>query len=156
MVGWHHWLNGHEFEQTLGDGKGQRSLVCCSPWGRNGSDTERLNWLTGTVARVGSRIRPLTQRWNHTLVSAALQVPKARRACSSAQRKKSVAFSGTATLRADFPRTRKSEDNGLASVKCWKTKWTTRNSTGICFIDGSRNKRKMDLCNNYKLHFNNI
>ena len=33
MVGWHHRLNGHEFEQALGDGKGQGSLVCCSPWG---------------------------------------------------------------------------------------------------------------------------
>ena len=33
MVGWHHWLNGHEFEQILGDGERQRSLVCCSPWG---------------------------------------------------------------------------------------------------------------------------
>ena len=32
MVGWHHWLNGHEFEQALGDGEGQRRLVCCSPW----------------------------------------------------------------------------------------------------------------------------
>ena len=34
MVGWHHRLNGHEFEQTLGDGEGQGSLVYCSPWGR--------------------------------------------------------------------------------------------------------------------------
>ena len=33
MVGWHHWLNGHEFQQALGDGEGQGSLVCCSPWG---------------------------------------------------------------------------------------------------------------------------
>ena len=33
MFGWHHQLNGHEFEQTPGDGKGQGSLVCCSPWG---------------------------------------------------------------------------------------------------------------------------
>ena len=33
MVGWHHQLNGHEFEQVLGDGEGQGSLVCCSPWG---------------------------------------------------------------------------------------------------------------------------
>ena len=33
MVGWHHWLNGYEFEQTLGDNEGQRSLACCSPWG---------------------------------------------------------------------------------------------------------------------------
>ena len=33
MVGWHHQFNGHEFEQTPGDGEGQRSLACCSPWG---------------------------------------------------------------------------------------------------------------------------
>ena len=32
-VGWHHWLNEHEFKQTLGDREGQGSLVCCSPWG---------------------------------------------------------------------------------------------------------------------------
>ena len=37
MVGWHHQLNGHEFEQTLGDGERQGSLVCCSPWGHKGS-----------------------------------------------------------------------------------------------------------------------
>ena len=44
MVGGHHWLNGHEFEQALGDGKGQGSLACCSPWGHKESDmTERLN-----------------------------------------------------------------------------------------------------------------
>ena len=45
MVGWHHWLNGHEYEQAQGVGKGQGSLVCCSPWGRKESDmTEWLNW----------------------------------------------------------------------------------------------------------------
>ena len=44
MVGWHHWLSGHEFEQTLGDDEGQGSLVCCSPWGCKESDmTEELN-----------------------------------------------------------------------------------------------------------------
>ena len=44
MVGWHHQLNGHEFEQALGDGEGQGSLACCSPWGHKESDaTERLN-----------------------------------------------------------------------------------------------------------------
>ena len=32
MVGWHHWLNGHEFEQTPGDSEGQWRLACCSPW----------------------------------------------------------------------------------------------------------------------------
>ena len=44
MVGWHHRLNGHEFEQTLGDSEGQGSLVCCSSWGRKQLDmTEWLN-----------------------------------------------------------------------------------------------------------------
>ena len=45
MVGWHHQLDGHEFEQALGDGEEQGSLVCCSPWSRKESDTtEWLNW----------------------------------------------------------------------------------------------------------------
>jgi len=39
MVGWHHWLNGREFEQASGVGDGQGSLVCCSPWDRKESDT---------------------------------------------------------------------------------------------------------------------
>ena len=39
MVGWHHGLDGHEFEQALGVGDGQESLVCCSPWGRKVSGT---------------------------------------------------------------------------------------------------------------------
>ena len=44
MVGWHHQLDGHEFQQALGVGDGQGSLVCCSPWGRKESDlTKRLN-----------------------------------------------------------------------------------------------------------------
>ena len=44
MVGWHYELNGYEFEQAPGDGEGQGSLACCSPWGRKDSDmTERLN-----------------------------------------------------------------------------------------------------------------
>ena len=45
MVGWHHQLTGYEFEQALGDGEGQGSLACCSPWGCKESDTtEQLNW----------------------------------------------------------------------------------------------------------------
>ena len=45
MVGWHHRLDGHEFEQSPGAGDGQGGLVCCSPWGCRESDmTERLNW----------------------------------------------------------------------------------------------------------------
>ena len=45
MVGWHHWLDGHECEQGLGVVDGQGSLACCSPWGCKESDTtEQLNW----------------------------------------------------------------------------------------------------------------
>ena len=44
MVGWHHRLNGHEFEQALRDGEGQGDLTCCSPWGHKELHmTERLN-----------------------------------------------------------------------------------------------------------------
>ena len=39
MVGWHHRLSGHGFEQALGDDEGQGSLKCCSPWGHKESDT---------------------------------------------------------------------------------------------------------------------
>jgi len=45
MVGWHHWLDGHGFEQTPGDSIANGSLACCSPWGLKESDTtEPLNW----------------------------------------------------------------------------------------------------------------
>ena len=44
MVGWHHQLNGHEFEQASGDGEGQGSLACCNLWGHKELDrTEQLN-----------------------------------------------------------------------------------------------------------------
>ena len=42
MVGWHHQLDGHEFEQAAGVGDGQGSLVCCSAWGHKESDTTEL------------------------------------------------------------------------------------------------------------------
>ena len=44
IVGWHHWPNGHEFEQAPGDGEGQGSLMCCSHWGH--SQTRLSNWTT--------------------------------------------------------------------------------------------------------------
>ena len=57
MVGWHHCLNEHEFEQPLGDGEGQRSLGCCSPWGCKELDTteqlnnKKANILAGIIPR---------------------------------------------------------------------------------------------------------
>ena len=45
MVGWHHWLEGHEFEQAPRVGDRQWSLACCSPWGhKEAKMTERFNW----------------------------------------------------------------------------------------------------------------
>ena len=57
MVGWHHRLDGHEFEQALGDDDGQGCLVCCSPWGRKESDmTEQPN-NNKLVSQVGHQTR---------------------------------------------------------------------------------------------------
>ena len=57
MAGWHHRLDGREFEWTLGDGDRQGGLVCCDSWGRKEPDTtERLNWTDwmkiGTIDRM--------------------------------------------------------------------------------------------------------
>ena len=46
MVGWCHRLDGHEFEQALGVGEGQRNLACCSPWGHKESDTTEVTSQT--------------------------------------------------------------------------------------------------------------
>ena len=46
MVGWHHGLNGHEFEQIPGDSEGQGSLACCSPWGSKELDTTEQQLYT--------------------------------------------------------------------------------------------------------------
>ena len=55
MVGWHHRLDGHEFEQTQGDSEGQGSLVCCSLWGRKELDaTERLKTTKTQPSPVGT------------------------------------------------------------------------------------------------------
>ena len=54
MVGLHHWLNGLEFEQTVGDSEGQGSLACCSPWGHKELDTS--NWTTESNHLPGSDV----------------------------------------------------------------------------------------------------
>ena len=51
MVGWHHQLNGHEFEQALGDGEGQGSLACCNAWDHKESDT--TEWLNNSKKTLG-------------------------------------------------------------------------------------------------------
>ena len=75
MVGWHHWFNGHEFEQTPGDREGQRSQTCCSLWGHKESDTiEWLNnnnnqtsdlpvWVTTSTLAYRIATKMLLQEW---------------------------------------------------------------------------------------------
>ena len=64
LVGWHHWLNGHEFEQTPGDGGGQGSLACCSPWVTKSqtclSDWTIVQWrnLANSTLNKWSRLPP--------------------------------------------------------------------------------------------------
>ena len=60
MVGWHHWLDGHEFEQALGIGDGQGSLACYSTWGCKELDmTERMNWTEEQSIKASSRPFPV-------------------------------------------------------------------------------------------------
>ena len=55
MAGWHHWLDGHEFECTPRVRDGQGGLVCCDSWGRKELDsTEGLNWGKGTTGSCAS------------------------------------------------------------------------------------------------------
>ena len=70
MVGWHHWPDGQEFEQTPGVSDGQGSMACCSPWGRQESDiTERLNWVlrVGRSRSVNARNRYIEVEGNRQL-----------------------------------------------------------------------------------------
>ena len=71
MVGWHHQLNGHEFEQTLGDTEGEASLECCSPWGHKKSGTiEQLNdkrpeWKRKLTSKQKNQQTQSVVLWNH-------------------------------------------------------------------------------------------
>ena len=53
MVGWHHWLDGHEFEQAPGVDDGLGSLVCYSPWG--GKELDKTEWLKWTELKIISK-----------------------------------------------------------------------------------------------------
>ena len=67
MVGWHHRLNGREFEQTPGDGEGQGSLVQCSPWVAK-CQTWLSNWAKKNKPTYLNPELPLLHSWNHTAV----------------------------------------------------------------------------------------
>ena len=59
MVGWHHWLNGHEFERTWGASNGQGGLACCSPWGHKELDmtATEVNWWPNKLLTHEHRVK---------------------------------------------------------------------------------------------------
>ena len=72
MVGWHHWLDGHEFEQAPGVGDGQGSLACCSPWGckeldKTGDRTE-LNWRPVWLSQLGEAVLLPSSGWRSVML----------------------------------------------------------------------------------------
>ena len=78
MVGWHHRLNGHEFEQTQGDSEEQGSLVCCSPWGcRVGHDRDETTTMLGIVSNTKMKkymLIALRISWLHLVESKAVSL----------------------------------------------------------------------------------
>ena len=77
MVGWHHWLDRHKFEQAPGVGDGQGSLACCSPWGCKESDTTEwlnLNWYSCSYCSAGMPALPHTATL-YPLVPATASYP---------------------------------------------------------------------------------
>ena len=72
MAGWHHRLNGHEFEQILGDSEGQGSMVCCNSWGHKESDTtEQLN-NSPFPTKVNEQLEHALLLFSHSVVSDSL------------------------------------------------------------------------------------
>ena len=85
MVGWHHRLNGHEFEQTPGDGEGQGSLACCSSWGHKESNvTEQLNnnhnssWCTQHLRAASSALLSALAAWQTSVKVQRLKTKQFR------------------------------------------------------------------------------
>ena len=73
MVGWQHQLNGHEFEQALRVGDGQRSLVCCSPWGHDWVSELNNKWYKWTLFKMYSHPNGLCENIKSPKMTAALQ-----------------------------------------------------------------------------------
>ena len=78
MVGWHHLLNGHEFEQALGNGEGQGSLKCCSPWCRKESTSteqqKKTLLLVPKIYRTGASVR--SENWRINDIEIAVEAMK--------------------------------------------------------------------------------
>ena len=93
MVGWHHWLNGHEFEQALGDGDRLGSLACCSPWGCKESDkSQQLNWLTDGTRKLNNERYRETQIERRYNVTGALKTHEGKATDKGHEAEKSMEY----------------------------------------------------------------
>ena len=74
MVGWHHWLDGHEFEQTLGDSEVQGKPGCYSPWGRKALDTTvwLSNWTELTITKAAKWGLKSQKQIQHKFINSSL------------------------------------------------------------------------------------
>ena len=79
MAGWHHWLNGHEFEQALGVGAGEGSLACCSPWGHKESD---MSWQLNKVGEITSHLSEFLLSTGQEVTNAGEGVEKRVPSCT--------------------------------------------------------------------------
>ena len=119
MVGWHHWLNGHEFKQAPGVSDGQGSWACCSPWGHEESDmTEQLYWL------ILFTLLFLTSRsWLSSLVMYCLGASDIRCLLQSLTNSNGI-FHRTRTILKFVWNHRKLEQQ----TKCWETRKKVKGS----------------------------
>ena len=93
MVGWHHWLNGHESEQAPGDSEGQEGLECCSPWGCKESDM--TEWLNNNKSR-----KQVSGSWEGQLqLTFAPNQEEGRAGCKMQPKEKLTLFRETCELR---------------------------------------------------------
>ena len=123
MVGWHHWLSEHEFEQALRDGEGQGSLVCCSPWGHKESDTTK--WKNNKTV-LKSQIHT-----SHTIPTALLCVCVclAARSCLSLWDPKDRSLPGS-SAHGDSP----GKNTGVGCHALLQGIFPTQGSTQVSYI----------------------
>ena len=136
LVGWHHWLNRHEFEQTLGASEGQGNLVCYSPWGWK--EARLSNWTTatqlwaelneinkGTSKSCNHERCPLPKSWPHSrggpqlLPSIYLVFPLAKSSRYQRQGSLIAVLGGGKPPRAQTKREKDGEQ--IQEGKWWKT-----------------------------------
>ena len=127
MVGWHDWVNGHEFEQIPEDRKGLESLMCCSPWDRKESD--KTSWLSNNKHNSGNTRKGTVTKGGNLVNLNGRKMWKERSFCGN---KDDVLFSLPYVLLTFWGKTlcrehlKKSSKNSLNTGNIWFYKTTAR------------------------------